>query len=69
MCDGGLPAADYTGSFTVGQPFVRDNGGLYAPLEETSVSSVELADSNLLVSVQLREKTTDSVGSSDKCSR
>ena len=63
VCDGGLPAADYTGSFTVGQPFVRDNGGLYAPLEETSVSSVELADSNLLVSVQLREKTTDSVGS------
>ena len=63
VCDGGLPAADYTGSFTVGQPFVRDNGGLFAPLEETSVSSVELADSNLLVSVQLREKTTDSVGS------
>ena len=62
VCDGNFPGADAVVPFTVGRPFVRDRGGLYAPLEETSVSSVELADSNLLVSVQLRQRTTDSVG-------
>ena len=32
----------FTGTFTLGVPVVRDRGGLFAPLEEENISSVDL---------------------------
>ena len=63
VCDGSLPASNADVTFTLGIPLVKDNGGLYAPLEEKNISSVNLADSNLLVSSQLKLQSTSSTGS------
>ena len=59
VCDGSLPGSDFTGTFTLGVPLVRERGGLFAPLEEENVSSVDLGSSNLLVSSQIREQSTN----------
>ena len=50
VCDGSLPGSTFTGAFTLGVPVVRERGGLFAPLEEQNISSVDLGSSNLLVS-------------------
>jgi hypothetical protein len=63
VCDGSLPGSTFTGTFTLGVPIVRERGGLFAPLEEQNVSSVDLGSSNLLVSSQIREQSTSSTGS------
>ena len=63
VCDGGLPASNADVTFTLGVPLVKDNGGLFAPLEEKNIASVNLAGSNLLVSSQLKSQTTSSTGS------
>tara|TARA_R100000479_G_scaffold51668_1_gene24577 strand:+ start:13144 stop:20211 length:7068 start_codon:yes stop_codon:yes gene_type:complete len=63
VCDGSLPASNFTGTFTIGAPVVRERGGLFAPLEEQNVSSVDLGSSNLLVSSQIREQSTSATGS------
>ena len=52
VCDGSLPGSTFTGTFTLGVPVVRERGGLFAPLEEQNISSVDLGSSNLLVSVR-----------------
>ena len=62
VCDGSLPSSTFTGTFTIGAPVVRERGGLFAPLEEQNISSVDLGSSNLLVSSQLREQTTSATG-------
>ncbi len=62
VCDGNRPSSTFVGTFTLGSPVVRDRGGLFAPLEETNISSVNLGSSNLLVSSQIREQTTSSTG-------
>ena len=59
VCDGALPGSDFTGTFTLGVPLVRERGGLFAPLEEENISSVDLGSSNLLVSSQIREQSTN----------
>lgn len=63
VCDGSLPASNADVTFTLGVPLVKDNGGLFAPLEEKNIASVNLAGSNLLVSSQLKSQTTSSTGS------
>ena len=62
VCDGGLPGSTFTGTFTIGVPVVRERGGLFAPLEEQNISSVDLGSSNLLVSSQIREQSTSATG-------
>ena len=62
VCDGGLPNSTFTGTFTVGVPVVRESGGLFAPIDERNISSVDLGSSNLLVSSQIREQTTSLEG-------
>ena len=62
VCDGSLPSSTFTGTFTLGVPVVRERGGLFAPLEEQNISSVDLGSSNLLVSSQIREQSTSATG-------
>ena len=62
VCDGSLPGSTFTGTFTLGVPVVRERGGLFAPLEEQNISSVDLGSSNLLVSSQIREQSTSATG-------
>ena len=63
VCDGDLPGSTQSVTFSVGNPLVRDNGGLYAKIISNNVASVDLADSTLLVNSQLTEQTTNSSGS------
>ena len=60
VCDGGIVAG--TVNFTLGAPIVRNKGGMYAPLEETDVATVGLSGSNLIVTTQVREKSTNGAG-------
>ena len=60
VCDGNIVAG--TVNFTIGAPIVRNKGGMYAPLEQTDVSTVGLSGSNLVVSTQIREKSTSAAG-------
>jgi hypothetical protein len=63
VCDGDLPGSTQSVTFSVGNPLVRDNGGLYAKISSDNVASVDLADSTLLVNSQITEQSTNSVGS------
>ena len=63
VCDGGLPGSNADVTFTLGVPLVYDKGGLFAPLEEQNISSVNLAGSSLLVSNQIKTQSTSSTGS------
>jgi len=63
VCDGGLPGSTADVTFALGVPSAYDKGGLFAPLEEQNVSSVNLAGSNLLVSSQIKTQSTSSTGS------
>ena len=62
VCSGALPSGTETVTFAVGNTKVNENGGLYAPISSNDVSSVNLSNSNLIVSRQVREESTDSVG-------
>ena len=63
VCSGALPSSNVDVRFSIGVPLVKESGGLYAPLEEKNISSVNLSRSNLLVSKQLTEQETSSTGS------
>ena len=65
VCNGGLPSSDQSVTFSIGTPNITndENAGLYAPLDASNVSDVSLSNSNLLVTTQLRELTSNSVGS------
>ena len=63
VCDGSLPGSDQSVTFSVGNPVVRDKGGLYAKIASDNVASVSLADSTLIVNSQLKEQSTSSSGS------
>jgi len=63
VCNGSLPGSNTDVTFSIGVPLVQDNGGLFAPLEEKNIASVNLAGSNLLVSSQLKQQTTSATGS------
>ena len=62
VCDGTLPSATQTVTFSIGSPSVFDTGGLYAKIDADNVSSVSLADSNLIVTKQVTLESTDANG-------
>jgi hypothetical protein len=62
VCDGDLPGSTQSVTFSVGNPLVRDAGGLYAKISSDNVASVDLADSTLLVNSQITEQTTNGSG-------
>ena len=62
VCDGGLPASTETVSFSLGNPLVRENGGLYSKISSDNVASVNLSDSNLIVVKQITGESTDASG-------
>ena len=62
VCNGGLPTSTQSVTFSVGNPLVRDAGGLYAKISSDNVASVDLADSTLLVNSQITEQTTNGSG-------
>jgi hypothetical protein len=63
VCDGGLPGSNQDVTFSIANPVVRENGGLYANLGSSDIASVSLADSNLIVTRQITGETTDGNGS------
>ena len=62
VCSGALPGSNTTATFSFGAPLVSDNGGLYAKIDSNDVASVSLSDSNLIVTKQVVEESTDSDG-------
>jgi len=63
VCDGSLPAATQSVTFSLGNPLVRDTGGLYAKISSDNIASVNLANSTLLVNSQIKEQSTNASGS------
>lgn len=65
VCDGTLPSSATEVTFSVGIPDVKnsENASLYTPLNARNISSVDLSDSNLVITTQVRERSTNSVGS------
>ncbi len=63
VCDGNFPGSTQSVTFSIGNPIVRDAGGLYAKISSNNVASVDIADSTLLVNSQITEQTTDGSGS------
>ena len=61
VCEGGLPSAAVQTNIVVGSPVVSENGGLFAPVGSSNVSTVNLGSSNLLVSKQVTGQSTNSV--------
>ena len=61
VCEGGLPSATIQTNVIVGSPIISDHGGLFTPLNDEDVSTVNLGSSNLLVTKQVTGQTTDSV--------
>ena len=64
ICDGTLPSSSETSTFTLGVPDLKnaDKSGLYARLNTDNISSVNLSGSNLIVTSQVREVSTNSNG-------
>ena len=62
VCSGALPASDTTAAFSIGTPVVKNKGGLYSKIASDNVASVDLADSNLVLTRQVTGETTDAVG-------
>jgi len=62
--DGTLPTSELNVSFTLQTPNVVDgaNTSMYATLTNQNVSSVNLSDANLVISTQIRERTTNANG-------
>jgi len=65
VCDGALPSSTATSTFSLGLPKIlnSDKSALYTKLNSDNISSVNLSSSNLIVSTQVRERSTDSNGS------
>jgi len=67
VCDGSLPTGITTTevTFNIGSPDIKnsDKASLYTPLNARNISSVDLSSSNLVITTQIRERTTNSVGS------
>jgi hypothetical protein len=65
VCDGSLPPSQLSQiSFSLGIPKIRNNehASLYAQLPNSNISSVNLTDSNLVVTQQIVGETTDASG-------
>lgn len=64
VCNGGIPTSTETTTFALGIPQIRDQekASLYTPLNASNIASVNLSTANLLVTTQVRERTTDANG-------
>ena len=62
VCDGGLPAAQYSGPISLAVGEIKSGGGLYAELPNENISTVDLKNSQLSITVQLNNITVDAVG-------
>jgi len=64
VCDGGLPTSAEFTTFRLAVPEIlnTDNPSLFVPLSNNNISSVDLSLSNLILSTQIREQTTNSSG-------
>ena len=64
VCDGTLPSSSETSTFASGVPDFKntERSGLYSKLNSDNVSSVNLSGSNLVVTSQIREVSTNSNG-------
>jgi hypothetical protein len=65
VCNGALPVSNTTTTFSLGVPDIKneDRASLYTPLNQQNISSVDLTNSDLLVTQQINELSTNSVGS------
>jgi hypothetical protein len=65
ICDGNLPAATQSVTFALGDPDIKneERSSLYVPLNQQNISNVNLTNSNILVTAQISELSTNSVGS------
>ena len=61
VCDGTVGVVTSL-PFSIGVPLVPQSGGLYAPIGERNISSVNLSGSNIIVSNQITEQETDALG-------
>ncbi len=61
VCEGGLPSAAVQTNVILGSPIIFEGGGLFAPIGSDNVSTVNLANSNLIVSKQVTGQSTNSV--------
>ena len=61
---GNLPTTPYAGPFSIVTPLLREkeDTSLTAPINSTNVSRVDLGQSNLLISYQFRQLSTDAGG-------
>jgi len=64
VCNGSLPSSSELTTFSIGVPQItnQEEAYLYAPINESNISSVNLSGSNLLISKQITGQTTDSTG-------
>ena len=64
VCDGTLPSSSETTTFSLGVPDFKntEKSGLYTKLNQSNISSVNLSGSNLIVTSQVREVSTNSTG-------
>jgi len=64
ICNGALPTSDIITTFGIGYPQItnQEEASLYARIDESNISSVDLSGSNLLVSSQITGESTDSTG-------
>jgi len=65
VCLGSLPSTQFFGTFSILTPSLRqkEDISLTSKINSTNVSRVDLGQSNLLITKQLRELSTDSTGS------
>ena len=59
VCEGGLPSASVLTNITVGSPIVSENGGLFAKIDDSNISTLNLGSSNLLITKQVLGQTTN----------
>jgi len=64
VCTGTLPSSTLTVPFSLGIPKTKDNenSGLYLPLVDSNIYSVDLSNSSLSVKKQFTQLSTNSVG-------
>ena len=61
VCVGSLPSSAVLTNVIIGSPIVSDKGGLFAPIGSNDISTVNLANSNLMISKQVTGQATNAV--------
>jgi len=65
VCNGALPSGTESVTFSLGSPDIKnkEKASLYTPLNQKNISSVDLTNSDILVTTQINELSTNSTGS------